>query len=180
MINFFKTYVEQLLYVSIFIVLVELILPKGNMKKYVYSISSIIIILLIISPIINNSAQVNIRGAIDNVIQTISKATENSKVENKTVDFNDFKTSVITTSVKDKIEADIKEKFLTIGLEVVGVEIDVTDKYTFDEMGISIKSLGKEENKSVSKASEAISLIADSYKIENSKITITELGGDLN
>lgn len=180
MIDFLKTYIEQLLYVAIFIVLIELILPKGNMRKYVYSLASIIILFVIISPVFSSANEINIKGALDNVVQAISKSTKNNDVKNEAIDFNNFKNKIITNSVKEKIEVDIKEKLLTIGLEVEGVEIDVNDKYQFDEVAISIKSLGDEENKAINKASEAISLIAEAYKIENSKITITELGGHIS
>lgn len=178
MIDFLKTYVEQIICIAIFVVIIELILPKGNMKKYVYSITSIIIILFIISPIISSNSEFNIRGAIDNVAQTISKAAVDNTSKSQAVNFNDFKDLVITTDLKEKIQEDITERFKGIGLEVAGVEIDVDDKYQFDEISIAINSLHTEENKSINKASEAISLIADVYKIDNSKITITELGGN--
>lgn len=177
MIDFLKTYIEELIYVAIFVVIIELILPKGNMKKYVYSVVSIIILLLIISPILSKGSEVNIKGAIEGVIQTISKSSKDNKLEGSSIDFENFKTSVITDEVKEKIQTDVKEKLLNIGLEVEYIDIEVTDKYGLDEVSIYIKSLGVEENKSANKASEAISLIAEAYKLENSKIKIIELGG---
>lgn len=180
MINFLKTYIGELLYVAIFIVIIELILPKGNMKKYVYSVTSVIVLFLIISPIFNASGEANIKEAIDNVIETISKSTKVNDTESQTTDFNNFKDSVITTDVKERVEANIKEKLLTMGLEVQYIEIKVTDTYQFEEISIYIKNLGGEQTKSVSKASDAISMVAKYYEIESSKIKIVELGGNAN
>lgn len=177
MIDFFKTYMEELIFMAVFIVIIELILPKGNMKKYVYSISGVIIILLIISPIFNTNSEISITNAIDNVIQTISNANKIELAENDIDNFNNFKNEIMTETVKEKIEIDIKEKLLIIGLEVDSIDIEVNDKYQFDKITIYIKSLGENKNNSISKASEAISIVANTYKIENSKITITELGG---
>ncbi len=177
MIDFFKGYIEELIYVAIFVIIIELILPKGNMKKYVYSVVSIIIILLLISPVINLNGETSIKGAIDNVIETISKSSESNIVSNEIIDFNNFKDSIISHSVKNKIEKDIREKLNNIELKLQRIDLEVTDEYKLEEIVIYIESLGVEENKSINKASEAISLLASEYKIDNSKIKIIELGG---
>ena len=49
----FKQYITSIIYISIVGILIELFVPKTNLKKYISACFSLIVIFTIISPIIN-------------------------------------------------------------------------------------------------------------------------------
>ena len=67
-----KSFIEQIIYISIVLIIIEIIMPKGNTKKYVYVVLSLFLLLNILSPVINILKAADIQNALDNVIQTIS------------------------------------------------------------------------------------------------------------
>ena len=72
MINFLSNWIEQIAIAVIIVSIFELILPKGNLKKYIKVVLGIYIIFCMISPFVNSSALYDI-GNID-----LEKYTQNN------------------------------------------------------------------------------------------------------
>ena len=62
MINFFKSWTEQIVIAVIIVSLFELILPKGNLKKYIKVILGLYIVFCIISPFVKNKNIYNLEN----------------------------------------------------------------------------------------------------------------------
>ena len=77
-----KSFIEQIIYISIVLIIIEIIMPKGNTKKYVYVVLSLFLLLNILSPVINILKDADIQNALDNVIQTISGNVETENTIN--------------------------------------------------------------------------------------------------
>ncbi len=54
MIGFFKNWIEQIALSIVIVSIIELILPSGNLKKYIKLVLGIYVVFCIISPFINN------------------------------------------------------------------------------------------------------------------------------
>ena len=52
-VEIFKSWISSMLCIGIFIAFVQLMMPKTNLKKYIYSLIGIVTILTVVSPIIN-------------------------------------------------------------------------------------------------------------------------------
>lgn len=164
-----KDYIIAILYVAIFTMLIELILPKTKLKKYILTLVALLLIVNIISPIVNILKTKEIETVLEEVTQTISSNIE--KDNNFEIDSYDFSKYSLTDSVKSKIEDSIKEK---IGEDKINnVNIILNDTYKVEDVEIKIvKGLEKMSNMEISKLIQDIS---DEYNIAQSKIKIIEV-----
>ena len=72
MISFFSTWIGQIAVSVIIVSIFEMVLPKGNLKKYIKVVLGIYVIYCLISPFVNNKKLFD----IDNI--NIEKYTTNS------------------------------------------------------------------------------------------------------
>ena len=61
MISFLKTWIEQLAIAVVITSLFELIIPKGNLKKYIKIVLGLYVVFSIISPFVNSNALYDIK-----------------------------------------------------------------------------------------------------------------------
>lgn len=172
--NVIKAFVEQMIYISIVAILIEMILPKGRIKKYVHIILSLFVLLNIVSPIINVIADSDINKTIDNVIATISGDLDISNVNVE--EYNSYKNTKVNQTLKSSLEKDLKAKLKDEGVTLIKVELQIDDKYIFDEIKVNIENLGLFGEKKINKISETIEFIANEYEIEEGKVRIIEEG----
>lgn len=158
-------YVSTIIYICVFCIILELILPENKLKKYIGVLVSLVIILTLISPVLNLFES-------DSVVATISNAIDNvkSKIEVKEYDFSNIKNRIILSSTKENIEEDIalkcKEKF-GLKYNISKVRITLTDTYLIRDIDIYVKNLPE-----VAMAGEIIDYIASSYNIQVSLINV--------
>ena len=160
-----KEYVSTIIYICIFMVILEMILPDNKLKKYVWVLVSLIIIITLINPIVNVLKN-------DNVIEAISTGIENiqGKVHIKEYDFNNLQSTMISTSVKKKLEDEIyskcKERFdLKYGINKV--KIILSEDYTIEDIDIYVKQLQE-----IASAAEIIDYIEKEYNIDNGVVNV--------
>lgn len=158
-------YVSTIIYICIFSIILELILPDNKLKKYVSVLVSLVIILTLLSPIVNLIKS-------DNVLETISNAIDSiqSKVEIKEYDFNNLGNRLIFSSVKEDLEDEIytkcKDKFES-KFGINKVKISLTKEYTLEDIDIYVDRLGE-----IALAGEIIDFVANEYSIEASVINV--------
>ncbi len=172
--NVIKAFVEQMIYISIVAILIEMILPKGRIKKYVHIILSLFVLLNIVSPIINVIADSDINKTIDNVIATVSGDLDISNVNIE--EYNSYKNTKVNQTLKSSLEKDLKAKLKDEGVTLINVEVQIDDKYIFDEIKVNIENLGLTGEKKINKISEIIEFVANEYEIEEGKVRIIEEG----
>ncbi|MDD2627774.1 MAG: stage III sporulation protein AF [Clostridia bacterium] len=172
--NIIKAFVEQMIYIAIVAILIEMILPKGRVKKYIHVILSLFVLLNIVSPIINVIADNDIDKTVNNVITTISSnaGKGNANIE----EYNSYKNMKVNQTLKSSLEKDLKSKLKNEGVTLIKVELEINDKYIFDELKVNIGNLGISGEKKINKISKIIEFVANEYEIEEEKIRIIEEG----
>lgn len=175
--SLFKEYVIKLLYIAIFGILLELIIPNNKLKKYIISVVSLLVIITILSPVINILKSDNVSETITQVVETLSNNIDNNYEKQTKYDFSKYINSSITESTKEKIEQDIMEgiKKNNIDLDKVkDINIVLNDSYVIEKVEIYVDKISEiDKNINVSKI---INEISTSYNIPVSVITIIEGG----
>ena len=162
-----KEYIIAILYVAIFSMLIELILPKSKLKKYILTLIALLLIINIISPVVSILKAKDVEKVLEEATRTMSQSTYNY------MDMNsyDFSKYSLTDSVKEKIEKSIKEKFKEENVE--NVNIILNDEYQVEDIEIKMKS--SMEKMSRMKVSKLIQNLSDEYNIVQSKIQEIEV-----
>ncbi len=160
-----KEYISTIIYVCIFSVILELILPENKLKKYVGVLVSLVIIITLISPVIDVLKNEDVIATISSTIEDIQ-----GKVETKKYDFNNLQNRLIFSSVKEKLEEEIyakcKERFgLRYGIKKVKITLD--EEYKLENINIYVGNLPE-----VSLASEIIDYLSSSYEIDAGVINV--------
>ena len=116
MISFFSTWIGQIAVSVIIVSIFEMILPKGNLKKYIKVVLGIYVIYCLISPFVNNKKLFD----IDNI--NIEKYTTNnitqSNINQESMDKR------LETLYIDELEKNINIKLNENGYEISKCKID--------------------------------------------------------
>ncbi len=170
-----KSFIELVIYVAIVAIIIELILPKGNTKKYVYVILSLFMLLNIVSPIINIIKDTNMQEVLGDVLETISTNTQN--VKNTDIqEFSEYKNVKVTESLKDGLSKEIKSLLIDMSVEFKGLDIVLNDNYEFEELKVKIGNLEHIKDKKIEKISDIITKISEKYNLKENTIRIIEEG----
>lgn len=164
-----KEYISTIIYICIFSVILELILPDNKLKKYVNVLVAIVVILTLISPVLNFLEN-------EDVIQTVSSAVASIKsevnIEEIEYDFEDYKNKMIFNNVKSNLEEELytslKKEFKNL-IQISGVEIELNDEYKIDKV---IVTTGEFENLEVAK--KIINFLKEEYNITDNIIEVAE------
>lgn len=130
MINFLSNWIEQITLSVIIVSIFELILPKGNLKKYIKVVLGVYIIYCFISPFVNNNSLYNIGDInLDDYVQikeTNNLQSVDARIENLYID-----------ELKKSISKKVQEK----GYKVSKCDIDAELTENSDNSGINNISL---------------------------------------
>ena len=131
MITFLKTWSNQIIVATIIAIILEMILPEGNNKKYIKMIIGIYVLFTIINPVITkltgNSWEISNIDYSQYFDDTIEFSSNTEK-------FEENNSKLITQSYIDNIENDIKSKIEQKGYKVGTCKINIiedekTEKY---------------------------------------------------
>lgn len=129
MINFLSTWIEQITITVLIVSIFELILPNGNIKKYIKVVLGIYIIFSIISPFVDSNALYNIENVkFDSFLDNIEKRT--TPVSQQSMD------SRLEELYKKELKEDIAKKIGEYGYEIYKADIDADFKNSSSEPGI--------------------------------------------
>lgn len=169
-----KSFIEQIIYIAIISIIIEIIMPKGNTKKYVYVILSLFVLLNILSPIFNVIKDVDMQNALDNILETISGNVENSNVSIE--DFSGYTNDKVKKELEEKLKTELKIKFLDIDMKVKEVNIKKDASNNFKSLEVEVENLEYLGENKISRIADAIKLVAESYGIDENNVIITEEG----
>lgn len=170
-----KSFIEQIICISIVLIIIEIIMPKGNTKKYVYVVLSLFLLLNILSPVINILKDADIQNALDNVIQTISGNVETENTINVS-EFTEYKNTKLKKELENRLTSDIKIKLLELDIEVKEVNVKLDKDNNFKGIEIVIANLGYLGDSKISKISEAIKTVSVAYLVDEKNVIISEEG----
>lgn len=172
-----RSFIELVIYVAIVAIIIELIMPKGNTKKYVYIILSLFILLNIVSPVINIIRDADMQGIFDNVLETMSTNTEYAG-RNNIVEFSEYKNIKVTEDLEKDMLKDIKMNLSSLNVDFKDLDILLDEDLAFEELKVQIGNLDHLGDKKIQKISDIIEMISKEYNISENSIRIIEEGND--
>lgn len=173
MIEIFKNWITSMLCLGIFTTFIQLILPKTNLKKYIYSLVGIITIITVISPFINILKNPNVEEGVSQVLANITKNDNVSNIDSQK--YKNDSESAVKEGFIDGVKNDIKLKLASKGVSVKNVDISVNENYDISKIEVYVKKLNKNTS-TIASVNKVVEYINTEYDIEFSKITVIEEG----
>lgn len=172
MIENFKNWISALLCIGIFISILELILPKSKMKKYIYVLVGIVTTITVISPGINLLKREDISQSVSSVIDNFS---DNVNINSGTnvEDYKKNQENMVKEEFINSFKKDIESKLTAKNITIKEIDIVIADNYDIQKVRVKIKKL--EEN-GLNQVSKVIEYINTEYDINYSKIEVIESG----
>lgn len=171
MIEFIKTWANQIIVAVIIATIIEMILPSGNNKKYIKIIIGLYVLFTIIQPII-----VKITGeSIDISNFNYEKYFDEDILETSSEDFENNNSKLIKQAYIDNIKEDIKSKIKQKGYKVINCSIDILDDENKDTYG-TIQSISLKINKQGDEVEESSNII----KVDDIDISISNNSSNSN
>ena len=171
MISFLKTWIEQLAIAVVITSLFELIIPKGNLKKYIKIVLGLYVVFSIISPFVNSNALYDIKEdfKIKNEIAENQIVTSQKSMDNR-----------LQILYVDELKKDITKKIEENGYKIQSINVDAN--LNADEKQVGIEDINKVEinvnNKKTEKGEEnedikkIKNMLAQTYEISEEIISI--------
>ncbi len=172
MIETFRNWINILLCLGIFITIIQLIMPKNKLRKYIYSLVGIVTIITIVSPVMNLLKNKNMEESLKQVISNIDTG-ENSSLDVQK--YKDATENAVKTSFVNSLKVDVTNRLSQNGVEVIKTEIFVDSEYNIEKVEINVKKLN-EDNVKLSSVTQVVKYINEEYDIDLSKIIVIEEG----
>lgn len=172
MIDFFRNWISVLLCLGIFVTIIRLVIPKNNLRKYIYSLIGIITIIALVSPLIdifkNNDMQDSIKSVLSNL-------DEQENVNVDTEKYSNVKEEAVKKSFIQSIKNDVKSKLEGKSIVVKSVDVFISDNYDIEKIEINIEKIDTSKA-SISSVTQIVKYINEEYDIGYSKIEVIEEG----
>ena len=172
MIDLFRNWISVLLCLGIFVTIIRLVLPKNNLRKYIYSLIGIITIIALVSPLIdifkNNDMQDSIKSVLSNL-------DEQENVNVDTEKYSNVKEEAVKKSFIQSIKNDVKSKLEGKSIVVKSVDVFISDNYDIEKIEINIEKIDTSKA-SISSVTQIVKYINEEYDIGYSKIEVIEEG----
>ena len=169
MLEVIRNWVNVLLCLGIFIIIIKLFLPQNKMKKYVLSILGVITVISIVSPLIDvfksGELERSIKSVISDIDETNTEDINESEIQKSQQD-------TVKNSFMQSIKTDIINKLKAQNVTVNKIEIFMNDNYDIEKLQVNIEKL--EENENFDSVNKVMQYINNSYGIEFSKIEVVE------
>lgn len=172
MIDLFRKWISVLLCLGIFVTIIRLVIPKNNLRKYIYSLIGIITIIALVSPLIdifkNNDMQDSIKSVLSNL-------DEQENVNIDTEKYSNVKEEAVKKSFIQSIKNDVKSKLEGKSIVVKSVDVFISDNYDIEKIEINIEKIDTSKA-SISSVTQIVKYINEEYDIGYSKIEVIEEG----
>ena len=160
-----KEYISTIIYICIFSVILELILPDNKLKKYVNVLASLIVIMTLITPVVNVLNNNNVVEVISNTLDNIQ-----DKTEVKEYNISNIENRIIYSSVKEKLEEDIytncKQKWDKY-FDIKKVKINLNKEYKLEEIQIYVSKIQE-----VTSSAKIIDYVSNQYEVDSKIIKV--------
>lgn len=143
MLAFLRSWIINIVTISIILILFEIIIPTGKLKKIINLVSGFVLLIAVINPFLalkNESFKLSDQSLIHSVyidkkeIETSSKMFENKQMEQ------------IIEVYKSKLVSRIQEETNKLeGVQSSTVDVDINEDYTINRVYVEIKK-GKKVN----------------------------------
>ena len=150
MVNQINTWAQSIIVSVIIVVIIEMIVPKGNNKKYIKVVLALYIMLSIVYPIVKIIKNSNKDIDLNQVIKTANKEIGIYENENIAVNTNSYIEKTYKENLKENIKKELKEKgFNLLDIDVI-VETKNENEYgKITSLSISIEKIENKNIKSI-------------------------------
>lgn len=173
MIEIFRNWIVAMLCLGILVVIVQLVVPKTNLRKYIYSLIGIVTVITIVSPIVDVLKNGNVSDSISSVLDSISSNEDTITVNSNGV--QDKQNELLKVQFIDNLKSDIMFKLAHKDVEVNDINISVDDDYNITKIEVKISKINVEKI-NLNSVNEVIKYINSEYDIDYSKISVIEEG----
>ena len=164
MINWINSWIKGIVIAVIISTIIEMILPNGNIKKYIKTVIGVYIIFTIVSPVITK-----ITGKEIDIAKYVNAQTEKYQAkEIATIDTNYY----IKQTYIENIKKDITREMETMGYKVNNLNIEIEEKE--EEYGI-IKKMQLEISNKTSNVKPIEISVNKSQENKKSEIATEEI-----
>lgn len=170
MIEIFRNWIVALLCLSILIVIIQLVIPKTNLRKYIYTLIGIITVITILSPVVDLLKNNDIKESITDVLSSFN--TNDAAISVNSSDLEEKKTGLVKVQFIDSIKQDIKDKLESKNITVKSINVSVDDNYDITKLEIKILK----SKTGIVSVNEIVKYVNNEYGIDYSKISIVEEG----
>lgn len=173
MIEIFRNWVVAMLCLSILIVIVKLVVPKTNLRKYIYSLIGIVTVITIVSPVIDVLENGNVKESISGVLDNISGNEDvvivsSDSIENK-------QSELVKIQFIDNLKSDIMFKLAHKDVQVNNINVVIDDNYNITNIELKIAKLDTKKT-NLDSVNEVVMYINSEYDIDYFKISVIEEG----
>ena len=173
MIEIFRNWIVAMLCLGILIVIVQLVIPKTNLRKYVYSLIGIVTVITIVSPIVDVLKTGNVNNSISSVLDSMSSNEDTITVNSDGL--QDKQNELLKVQFIENLKSDVMFKLAHKDVEVNSINISVDDDYNVTKIEVKIAKINVEKT-SLNSVNEVIKYINSEYDIDYSKISVIEEG----
>lgn len=138
MIEGFNVWITSMIGMGILILLIQLIVPKSNLKKYIYSLIGVLSILVIVSPVLKILESDTVEQGVKQVLNDVSNMDSSNDV--KTNKLETLNQEAVKLSFLQKLEQDMLQKLEQKGVKVKDLEVTLDDEYNIDKVSIEVDS----------------------------------------
>lgn len=171
-IDIFKGWISSMLCVGIFVTFIQLIMPKSNLKKYIYSLIGVVTVLTVVSPVINMLKDQSVQTSVEQVLNNISGTdTDIDQSEAKKIGQDNVKKEFV-----ESVKKDIKEKLSQKEVIVNNINIILNEEtYDIELIEVNVEKIDTSVS-NLDSINKVVNYLNDEYDIDYSKITVIEEG----
>lgn len=173
MIEIFRNWIVAMLCLGILIVIVQLVIPKTNLRKYIYSLIGIVTVITIVSPIVDVLKTGNVSSSISTVLDSMSSNEDTITVNSDAL--QDKQNELLKVQFIENLKSDVMFKLAHKDVVVNSINISVDDDYNITKIEVKIAKINVEKT-SLNSVNEVIKYINSEYDIDYSKISVIEEG----
>lgn len=173
MIEIFRNWIVAMLCLGILIVIVQLVIPKTNLRKYIYSLIGIVTVITIVSPIVDVLKTGNVSSSISTVLDSMSSNEDTITVNSDAL--QDKQNELLKVQFIENLKSDVMFKLAHKDVVVNCINISVDDDYNVTKIEVKIAKINVEKT-SLNSVNEVIKYINSEYDIDYSKISVIEEG----
>lgn len=173
MIEIFRNWIVAMLCLGILIVIVQLVIPKTNLRKYIYSLIGIVTVITIVSPIVDVLKIGNVSSSISSVLDSMSSNEDTITVNSDGL--QDKQNELLKVQFIENLKSDVMFKLAHKDVEVNSINISVDDDYNITKIEVKIAKINVEKT-SLNSVNEVVKYINSEYDIDYSKISVIEEG----
>lgn len=172
MIEIFRNWIVSMLCLGILVVIVQLVIPRTNLRKYIYSLVGVIMVITIVSPIVDFLKEGKVKSSIDNVLNSITKEN-NITVSVNSGSLEDNNDKLVKTQFIQNLKSDIMFKLAHKDIVVNNINIVVDDEYNIVKIEVNISKLDNKKT-DLNSVNEVVGYINSEYDVDYSKISVVE------